>query len=57
MRRRGHFPDEQSALKVLYLAVKQREKNKGGQPTGRINGWRPILNVLTLTYGDRLGLN
>jgi transposase-like protein len=57
MRRRGHFPDEQSALKVLYLAVKQREKNKGGQPTGRINGWRPILNVLTLTYGDRLGHN
>ena len=57
MRRRGHFPDEQSALKVLYLAAKQREKNKGGQPTGRINGWRPILNVLTLTYGDRLGHN
>ena len=23
-RRRGHFPDEQSALKVLYLAVKER---------------------------------
>lgn len=52
-RQRGSFPDETSALKVLYLQVKRREKNKAG-PTGRINGWRPILNVLTLTYGDRL---
>lgn len=52
-RQRGSFPDETSALKVLYLQIKRREKNRAG-PTGRINGWRPILNVLTLTYGDRL---
>ncbi|MFD4328565.1 IS256 family transposase [Nocardioides sp. NPDC058538] len=57
VRRRGSFPDEDSALKVLYLAVKQREKNKPG-PTGRINGWRPILNTLTMAFGEeRLGLN
>lgn len=55
-RRRGHFPDEQAALKVLYLAIRQREKNKPN-PTGRIAGWKNILNVLSLTYGDRLGLN
>jgi transposase-like protein len=29
-RRRGHFPDEQSALKVLYLAIKRRENQKSG---------------------------
>lgn len=52
-RQRGSFPDEKSALKVLFLQILRREKNKAG-PTGRINGWRPILNVLTLTYGDRL---
>ena len=56
-KRRGHFPDEQSALKVLYLAIRHREKNKGNNPTGRVNGWQPILNVLSMTYGDRLGLN
>lgn len=56
MRRRGHFPDEQSALKVLYLAVLQREKNRPN-PTGRINNWTQILNTLTLIYGDRLGLS
>ena len=55
-RQRGSFPDETAALKVLYLQVKRREKNKAG-PTGRINGWRPILNVLTLTYGNRLQVN
>ncbi|MCW2752456.1 MAG: family transposase [Aeromicrobium sp.] len=55
-RRRGHFPDEQSALKVLYLAVRHREINRPN-PTGRIAGWKNILNVLSMTYGDRLGLN
>lgn len=55
-RRRGHFPDEQSALKVLYLAARHRDKNRAN-PTGQINGWKNILNVLSLTYGDRLGLN
>lgn len=55
-RRRGHFPDEESALKVLYLAVLQRDKNRPN-PTGQINGWKNILNILSLTYGDRLGLN
>lgn len=55
-RRRGHFPDEDSAMKVLYLAVRHREKNRPN-PTGQIAGWKNILNVLSMTYGDRLGLN
>ncbi len=55
-RRRGHFPDEESALKVLYLAVLHRERNRPN-PTGQINGWKNILNVLSMTYGDRLGFN
>ncbi|MGQ0631946.1 MAG: IS256 family transposase [Sporichthyaceae bacterium] len=56
VRRRGHFPDEQSALKVLFLTVQHREKNRPN-PNGRINNWTPILNTLTQIYGDRLGLN
>lgn len=55
-RRRGHFPDEQSALKVLYLVAKKRHINRHN-PTGQIAGWKNILNVLSLTYGDRLGLS
>ena len=56
-KRRGHFPDEQSALEVLDLAIRHREKNKGNNPAGRVNGWQPTLNVLSMTYGDRLRLN
>lgn len=55
-RRRGHFPNEQSAMKVLYLAVIERRHNRAN-PTGEIHGWKAILNTLAITYGDRLGLN
>lgn len=51
--RRGHFPTEQAALKVLYLTAIERRKNRQN-PTGRINGWKSILNTLTIHYGDRL---
>jgi transposase-like protein len=50
---RGHFPTEQSALKVLYLVATERRKNRSN-PTGRINGWTHILNILTIHYGDRI---
>jgi len=56
VRRRGHFPNEQAALKVLYLTVRERRPNRTN-PTGQINGWKQILNTLAMTYGDRLGLN
>ena len=55
-RRRGHFPNEQAALKILYLTVKERRPNRAN-PTGQIAGWKTILNTLAITYGDRLGIN
>jgi transposase-like protein len=53
VRRRGHFPTEQAAMKILYLTVIERRPNRSN-PTGRIHGWKSILNVLAITYGDRL---
>ncbi len=50
---RGHFPTEQAALKVLYLVATTRRKNRANM-TGRINGWKPILNALTVHHGDRI---
>ena len=38
--RRGHFPTEQAATKVLYLVSIERRKNRSN-PTGRIHGWKP----------------
>jgi transposase-like protein len=53
VRHRGQFPTEQAALKVLYLTAIERRKNRSN-PTGRINGWKQILNILTIHYGDRI---
>lgn len=55
-RRRGHFPNEQSALKILYLTARERRPNRAN-PTGQINGWKSILNTLAIAYGDRLDIN
>jgi transposase-like protein len=53
VRRRGHFPNEQSALKVLYLCVIRKEKNRPNV-MNRINDWTQVYNTLSLMYGDRL---
>ena len=53
VRHRGHFPNEQSALKVLYLVATTRRPNRTDM-TGQINGWKQILNTLTIHYGDRI---
>ncbi|MGH8916169.1 MAG: IS256 family transposase [Acidimicrobiia bacterium] len=53
VRHRGHFPNEQAALKVLYLVATERRPNRSN-PTGRINAWKKILNTLTIHYGDRI---
>jgi putative transposase len=55
VRRRGHFPTEQAAMKI-YLTVRERRPNRAN-PTGRIPGWKAILNTLAMTYGDRLTNN
>jgi transposase-like protein len=56
VRHRGHFPNEQSALKVLYLVATQRQKNRENM-SGKISGWKHILNALTVHYGDRMNIN
>lgn len=53
VRHRGHFPNEQAALKVLYLVANQNRPNRSDL-VGRINGWKTILNSLTIHYGDRV---
>jgi putative transposase len=50
---RGHFPTEQSALKVLYLAICSLD------PTGRgkarwSNRWKAALNALDIAFNGRV---
>lgn len=56
MRHRTHFPNEQAALKVLYLVAMERRPGRSN-PTAKIFGWKTILNALTIHYGDRLAAN
>jgi putative transposase len=44
VRHRGHFPNEQSAMKVLYLVATTKRHNRENL-TGQINGWKTILNT------------
>jgi len=48
--RRKLFPDNDSAMKVVYLAIDQAAK-KWTMP---IHNWKPALNQLMILYGDRL---
>jgi putative transposase len=50
---RGHFPNEQSAIKVLYLTIR-RTDGRGGNVVGIVRGWKSILNTLALHYPERI---
>jgi hypothetical protein len=42
VRHRGHFQNEQAALKVLYLVATRRQPTRENM-TGKIHGWKSIL--------------
>jgi len=50
---RGHFPNDTSAIKILYLTIKTRDA-RGGNVIGRVRNWKSVLNTLLLHYGDRI---
>jgi putative transposase len=50
---RGHFPNEQAAMKALYLAVRSLDPKGTGQRRW-ITRWKPILNVLAVSFHDRM---
>jgi putative transposase len=55
-RRRGHFPDDQAALKVLYLVIRSPRPNRTNV-TGTTVGWKKALNALAMYYGERITEN
>jgi putative transposase len=50
---RGHFPTEQAALKVLYLAVTSLDPTGKGR-TRWSNRWKAALNAFDVTFDGRL---
>jgi transposase-like protein len=52
-RSRPHFPTEQAAMKVLYLVAIRNRPNRQDL-TGKVHGWKHILNTLYIHFGDRI---
>ena len=50
IRVRGHFPDDESARKLLYLAIRNHESN-WKRPMA---GWHECLAGFHAHFGDRL---
>ena len=43
-------------MKVLYLVAQQYQPGRANLK-GKVNGWKHILNALTIHYGDRIATN
>jgi putative transposase len=60
---RGHFPDADAAIKLLYLGIRNitgrhidgegRVRERGERGTGTY-GWKRALNAFAVRFGDRL---
>lgn len=53
VRARGHFPNEQSALKCLYLATRSLDPTGKGRARWTMR-WKPALNAFAITFRGRI---
>ncbi len=63
IKNRGHFPDDDAAIKLLYLGIRNitgrhidgegLTLQRGERGTGTL-GWKRALNALAVRFGDRL---
>lgn len=53
-RNRGHFPNERSALKLLYLATRNITTERGGDAGTGTWKWKECLNQLAIYFPGRL---
>jgi transposase-like protein len=52
-RARGHFPNDQAALKCVYLAVMSLDP-KGTGTKAWTRRWKPALNAFDIAFDGRL---
>lgn len=53
VRARGHFPNEQAAMKTLYLVTRSLDLKGTGQTRWTMR-WKPALNAFAITFADRM---
>ncbi len=51
---RGHFPDDQAALKLLRLIARDLSTTRGGAAGTGSPGWKQALNVFEIYFPGRL---
>jgi putative transposase len=51
---RGHFPDKDAAMKLLYLGLRNISSQRGGESGTGTHGWRVALNSLANLFPGRL---
>jgi putative transposase len=51
---RGHFPDTDSAMKLIYLGLRNISSSRGGDSGTGTHGWVKALNTLADIFPGRL---
>jgi putative transposase len=51
---RGHFPDKDAAMKLLYLGLRNISSHRGGDSGTGTHGWKIALNTLVRLFPNRL---
>lgn len=51
---RGHFPDKDAAMKLLYLGLRNISSQRGGDSGTGTHGWKVALNTLDNLFPGRL---
>lgn len=51
---RGHFPTDDAALKILYLAIRNISDQRGGELGTGSHGWKQALNAFAVAFPGRL---
>lgn len=51
---RGHFPDKDAAMKLIYLGLRNISSHRGGSSGTGTPGWKVALNTLSRLFPGRL---
>ena len=51
---RGHFPTDDAALKIFYLAICNTGNQRGGELGTNTQGWKQALNALAMAHPGRI---
>jgi putative transposase len=51
---RGHFPDKDAAMKLLYLGLRNISSRRGGESGTGTRGWNIALNTLVSLFPNRI---